>query len=106
MERNVRFAQRAFPTGKNLLKLKNHSAGIRFIDIIFDIDGTILDISHRVKFALQNPKDWKSFYSNMDADQPIEEICLCLNLYLKMTPIKSFFARVGLKITGKRPSTR
>mgnify|MGYP007000270727 CR=1 len=39
MERNVRFAQHAFPTGKNLLKLKNHSVGIRFMDIIFDIDG-------------------------------------------------------------------
>ena len=55
MEQNVRFAEHAFPREKNLLKLKNRSAGIRFIDIIFDIDGTILDIYHRVKFALQNP---------------------------------------------------
>ncbi|MFL2797481.1 MAG: HAD family acid phosphatase [Paracoccaceae bacterium] len=83
MERNVRFAEHAFPREKNLLKRKNHSAGIRFIDIIFDIDGTILDISHRVKFALQNPKDWKSFYSNMDADQPIEEICTLLKSLIK-----------------------
>ena len=79
----MRFAEHAFPREKNLLKRKNRSAGIRFIDIIFDIDGTILDISHRVKFALQNPKDWKSFYSNMDADQPIEEICSLLKSLLK-----------------------
>ena len=27
MERNVRFAQHAFPEEKNLLKLKNHNSG-------------------------------------------------------------------------------
>ena len=83
MEQNVRFAEHAFLREKNLLMLKNRSAGIRFIDIIFDIDGTILDISHRVKFALQNPQDWKSFYSNMDNDQPIAEICSLLKSLLK-----------------------
>ena len=53
------------------------------IDIIFDIDGTILDISHRVKFVLQDPKDWKNFYSNMDKDRPIEEVCALLESLLK-----------------------
>ena len=98
----MRFAQHAFPTEKNLLKQKNHSAGIRFIDIIFDIDGTILDISHRVKFVLQNPKDWKSFYSNMDADQPIEEICSLLKSLLKFRYLRvhiysiNFFSHIIL----------
>ena len=31
------------------------------MDVIFDIDGTLLDISHRLKFIKQTPKDWKSF---------------------------------------------
>ena len=31
------------------------------MDIIFDIDGTVLDISHRLRFIKQKPKDWKSF---------------------------------------------
>ena len=31
------------------------------MDVIFDIDGTLLDISHRLKFVKQTPKDWKSF---------------------------------------------
>ena len=32
---------------------------------------------------MQEPKDWKSFYGNMDADQPIEEICSLLKSLLK-----------------------
>ena len=31
------------------------------MDVVFDIDGTLLDISHRLKFVKQTPKDWKSF---------------------------------------------
>ena len=31
------------------------------MDIIFDIDGTLLNISHRLHFIKENPKDWKSF---------------------------------------------
>ena len=31
------------------------------MDIIFDIDGTLLDISHRLRFVNVNPKDWKAF---------------------------------------------
>ena len=31
------------------------------MDIIFDIDGTLMDIEHRKKFVEQKPKDWNSF---------------------------------------------
>lgn len=31
------------------------------MDIIFDIDGTLLDISHRLKYIKQTPKNWKAF---------------------------------------------
>ncbi|SVA73232.1 uncharacterized protein METZ01_LOCUS126086 [marine metagenome] len=31
------------------------------MDIIFDIDGTLLNISHRLHFIKENPKDWKAF---------------------------------------------
>lgn len=45
---------------------------------IFDIDGTISDNSHRVHFIEQNPKDWKSFFSQCVNDPPIEETMLLL----------------------------
>ncbi len=31
------------------------------MDVIFDIDGTTLDISHRLKYVKQSPKNWKAF---------------------------------------------
>lgn len=31
------------------------------MDVIFDIDGTLLDISHRLKYIKQTPKNWKAF---------------------------------------------
>ena len=31
------------------------------MQVIFDIDGTLLNIEHRLHFIKQSPKDWKSF---------------------------------------------
>ena len=31
------------------------------MDIIFDVDGTLLDIEHRLKFIKKSPKDWEAF---------------------------------------------
>jgi FMN phosphatase YigB (HAD superfamily) len=45
------------------------------LDIIFDIDGTLFDISHRVHFALSQPKNWKRFYEEIKSDKPIKEMC-------------------------------
>lgn len=41
---------------------------------IFDIDGTLADISHRVKYIQREKKDWNKFYSEMNKDKPIEPI--------------------------------
>ena len=40
------------------------------VDIIFDIDGTLMDVEHRVHFLQQEPKDW--------------ETCNCFALYTIM----------------------
>ena len=32
---------------------------------------------------MQDPKDWKNFYSNLDKDRPIEEVCALLKSLLK-----------------------
>jgi hypothetical protein len=37
--------------------------------IIVDIDGTLADISHRVKYLEQTPKDWKNFFQSMKEDK-------------------------------------
>jgi len=44
------------------------------VDIIFDVDGTLMDISHRKKFVESKPKDWDSFREQTPDDKPITEI--------------------------------
>lgn len=33
--------------------------------IIFDIDGTLANLDHRLRHILKEPKDWDAFYSDM-----------------------------------------
>jgi phosphoglycolate phosphatase-like HAD superfamily hydrolase len=41
---------------------------------IFDIDGTLADISHRLHFIQQKPADWREFFSQCGDDAPIEDV--------------------------------
>jgi uncharacterized HAD superfamily protein len=43
--------------------------------ICFDIDGTLADISHRLHYWKEKPKNWNMFKSEMINDPPIESIC-------------------------------
>lgn len=50
---------------------------------LFDIDGTLADLSHRLHFikpdfdnpGMLPPKDWNAFYAACVRDKPIEPIC-------------------------------
>lgn len=45
---------------------------------IFDLDGTLADISHRLHFIQRTPKDWRSFFAACFKDKPIQptlEVC-------------------------------
>ena len=41
---------------------------------IFDIDGTLADISHRLDFVNGAKKDYKKFYDGIPDDKPIEPL--------------------------------
>lgn len=43
------------------------------MDIIFDIDGTLADCSHRLHWIQNKPKNWKAFFAGMEHDVPIVE---------------------------------
>ena len=45
------------------------------MDIIFDVDGTLMDIEHRRPLLNQKRPDWKSFNYSMIFDTPNENIC-------------------------------
>ncbi len=38
--------------------------------VIVDIDGTIADCSHHLRFIQTSPKDWEKFFSNAEFDEP------------------------------------
>jgi phosphoglycolate phosphatase-like HAD superfamily hydrolase len=46
--------------------------GSRPTIVVFDIDGVIADVRHRLRFVEQKPKDWDSFFAAMDDDGPLE----------------------------------
>jgi phosphoglycolate phosphatase-like HAD superfamily hydrolase len=50
--------------------------------VIFDIDGTLADISERVHHVRRRPKNWKAFNAGMTQDKAIHSIVkLCNMLY-------------------------
>jgi hypothetical protein len=54
---------------------------------IFDIDGTLADLRHRLPHIQKSPKDWDGFFSAVDGDAPIPHvIAVCCTLGLG-TPI-------------------
>ena len=44
------------------------------MDIIFDIDGTLYDHNHRLKYLFSNPPNWERFKSDIHLDTKISEI--------------------------------
>lgn len=40
--------------------------------VIFDIDGTLANVEHRIHYVRGKKKDWKAFSRNMHLDTPIE----------------------------------
>lgn len=43
---------------------------------IFDIDGTLADLSHRLPHIEKTPKDWRSFFAACPDDAPIKHIII------------------------------
>lgn len=51
--------------------------------IIFDIDGTLADASHRLRFIQGKPRNWPAFFDKMADDEPIEPlVTLCGHLVM------------------------
>jgi len=43
--------------------------------IAFDLDGTLADITHRLHFIQNQPKDWRAFFAACEYDKPIGRMC-------------------------------
>ena len=40
-------------------------------DVVFDIDGTLANITHRLHYIKTKPKNWKAFQNKVSEDAPI-----------------------------------
>ena len=50
--------------------------------VIFDIDGTLADVSERLPYVQQKPKNWNAFFQGMAQDKAIHSMVrLCNILY-------------------------
>lgn len=54
---------------------------------IFDIDGTLADIRHRLHLIEKAPKDWDAFHDACVDDAPIEHMCELTRLLARVKPI-------------------
>lgn len=52
--------------------------------IVFDLDGTLADVSHRRLFLDKNPPNWKDFNYNIPYDKPNQPI---IDLYLALKKV-------------------
>lgn len=66
--------------GEHVIKQMALQYGLLFKDeispqiVVCDIDGTIANIDHRLHHVQKEPKDWKSFFSEMDKDTVREDV--------------------------------
>ena len=65
---------------------------------IFDIDGTIADLTHRLPFILQEPKAWDAFFMAASEDKPIFEVISVARALLSLHKI--------LMVTGRSEISR
>jgi len=49
--------------------------------MVFDLDGTLADLSHRLHYIRSMPKDWDSFFEHCINDSPIHEIIDLNNMF-------------------------
>jgi hypothetical protein len=39
---------------------------------VFDVDGVVADVRHRVRYLRRSPKDWTAFFAAAERDPPLE----------------------------------
>ena len=49
--------------------------------VIFDIDGTLANVEHRIHWVRSKPKNWPAFNRGMVRDTPNQDICDLLRMF-------------------------
>lgn len=81
---------RSKPVGRSVIIKMYVDAGLyptehdRSEVVLFDVDGTLADCSHRVHYVRNTPKNWKKFFDGMELDalnKPIADLYHTLSGY-------------------------
>lgn len=51
--------------------------------VIFDVDGTLLDNSHRLHYIRERPRDWNKYTAAIHDDSPIENVIRIARMYVE-----------------------
>lgn len=54
---------------------------------VFDIDGTLADLTHRLHFIQQQPKDWDGFFGAVADDAPIPHMVRLCRIVERAAPV-------------------
>ena len=71
---------------------------MKTLAVIFDIDGTLADCDHRKKHILKKPKDWDTFFKELENDSPIVGVVW---LYKKLRSCSNWPQFEIIMITGR-----
>lgn len=55
--------------------------------ILFDLDGTLADLTHRLPFIQQPPKNWNAFFDAVYGDEPIVPMVSMLRLLRELSSV-------------------
>lgn len=61
--------------------------------VVFDVDGTLADATHRLHFLAHSPKKWDEFFSCMDVDPVIEPVAAIARAFRGRTHLVCVSAR-------------
>jgi phosphoglycolate phosphatase-like HAD superfamily hydrolase len=62
--------------------------------VIFDLDGTLMNIEHRMHFIKETPKDYHAFYKACSGDTPIPQVVTMFMSVPSKSKITIFFIAV------------
>lgn len=71
--------------------------------VIFDIDGTLADNSHRQHLVQTRPKNWKAYNELMHLDAPVYKIIRLINIFRES---HSIILCTGRNISYRQTTTR
>ena len=74
--------------------------------VIFDLDGTLMNIEHRMHFIKETPKDYHAFYKACSGDTPIPQVVTMFKLLQPTHDVRIWSCRSDIALAETVSSLR